>query len=134
VLESNYKYTAADGTCAYASKAQTTTKTTGYVNVTASNVTQMKAAVAKTPISVTIEADTSVFQSYSSGIFNSTKCGTNLDHAVMVVGWGTAAGVDYWMLRNSWGTSWGEKGYMRVQIVDGNGICGVQMQTLYPTL
>ena len=108
MLESNYKYTAADGTCAYASKAKTTTKTTGYVNVTASNVTQMKAAVAKTPISVTIEADTSVFQSYSSGIFNSTKCGTNLDHAVMVVGWGTAAGVDYWMLRNSWGTWWGE--------------------------
>lgn len=95
----------------------------------------MKNALAIKPLSVSIEADTRVFQSYTSGIFNATTCGTSLDHAVMVVGWGTdASGVSYWTLRNSWGTSWGESGYMRVQIVDGNGICGIQMEPLYPNV
>jgi len=52
----------------------------------------------------------------------------------MVVGWGSSGTTDYWTLRNSWGTSWGEKGYMRVAIVDGKGICGIQMEPLYPTV
>lgn len=87
----------------------------------------MKAAVAKAPLSVAIEADRSVFQSYKSGIFNSSACGTNLDHATNVVGWGTSGSTEYWLMRNSWGTSWGERGYMRIQIVNGAGICGIQM-------
>jgi len=91
----------------------------------------MKTALASQPLSVSIEADKSVFQSYKSGIFNSSSCGTNLDHAVMVVGWGSSGGVDYWTLRNSWGKSWGESGYMRVQINSGNGVCGIQMEPLY---
>merc|ERR1719213_1299281 len=62
----------------------------------------MKSALNKNIISVAIEADKYVFQSYSSGIFNSTKCGTNLDHATNVVGWGTKSGTDYWIMRNSW--------------------------------
>jgi C1A family cysteine protease len=74
----------------------------------------MKAALARQPLSVSIEADRSVFQNYRSGIFNSTACGTSLDHATNVVGWGTSGGVDYWLMRNSWGTTWGESGYMRV--------------------
>ncbi len=52
----------------------------------------------------------------------------------MVVGWGTSGTTDYWTLRNSWGKSWGESGYMRVQINAGNGICGVQMEPLYPNV
>ncbi len=48
----------------------------------------------------------------------------------MVVGWGVSGTTEYWTVRNSWGTSWGEKGYMRVAIVDGAGICGVQMEPL----
>ena len=93
----------------------------------------MQAALALKPLSVSIEADKAVFQSYKSGIFNATTCGTSLDHATNVVGWGTASGVDYWIMRNSWGTTWGESGYMRLQIVAGNGICGIQMEPLYPT-
>jgi C1A family cysteine protease len=94
----------------------------------------MKSALAIKPLSVSIQADKAVFQSYSSGIFSSTLCGTTLDHAVMVVGWGVSGTTEYWMLRNSWGTTWGEKGYMRVAIVAGNGICGVQMEPLYPNV
>jgi C1A family cysteine protease len=95
----------------------------------------MKTALAKNPLSVSIEADRAVFQSYSSGIFNSATCGTTLDHAVMIVGWGTsAAGTEYWTMRNSWGTTWGERGYMRVAITSGNGVCGINMEPLYPTV
>ena len=88
------------------------------------------AAIASQPISVAIEADKMVFQYYTSGIFDASTCGTNLDHAVALVGYGDG----YYILRNSWGTSWGEKGYMRIaRTGDGVGICGVQMEPVYPT-
>jgi len=76
----------------------------------------MKAAVAKQPISVLIEADKSVFQMYRNGIFDSASCGTNLDHATLVVGYGEENGKEFWIMKNSWGTGWGESGYMRLAI------------------
>jgi cathepsin L len=82
--------------------------------VSANNVTAMKTALTSRPIAVLIEADRQVFQSYRGGIFNSSSCGTNLDHATNVVGWGTSGSTEYWIMRNSWGTRWGESGYMRV--------------------
>jgi len=94
----------------------------------------MKAALQSQVLSVSLEADQRVFQSYSSGIFNSSACGTSLDHATAVVGWGTSGNTEYWIMRNSWGTSWGMKGYMNMEIVSGKGICGVQMEPLYPTV
>jgi len=90
----------------------------------------MKAALATQPLAVSIEADKYVFQAYTSGVLDSTSCGTNLDHAVLTVGWGTDAdsGLDYWLVKNSWNTTWGDEGYIKLAIVDGNGICGVQME------
>jgi len=67
-------------------------------------------------VSIAIEADTSFFQLYSGGILNGSACGTSLDHGVIVVGYGT----DYWTVRNSWGSSWGENGYVRLART-GNG-------------
>ena len=99
----------------------------------ADDVDQMKAAVAKQPISVLIEADRSVLQQYTGGIFNSSACGTNLDHATLVVGYGSENGTEYWIMKNSWGSGWGESGYMRLEIEAGKGVCGIQMNTLYPT-
>ena len=93
----------------------------------------MKAAIAKAPVSVTIEADTTVFQQYTSGILDSKACGTQLDHAVAAVGYGTEKGTDYYIVRNSWGASWGEEGYLKIAAVDGPGICGIQMECLYPS-
>ena len=126
--EATYPYRAVNGTCKYNSGTTTGVHTTGYTSVAANNISQMQAALAIKPLSVAIEADKTVFQNYTSGIFNSTLCGTNLDHATNVVGWGTASGVDYWLMRNSWGKTWGESGYMRLQIVTGNGICGIQIE------
>lgn len=94
----------------------------------------MKAAVEKGVVSVAIQADQRVFQSYKSGIFDSTRCGTQLDHATNVVGYGESEGQEYWIMRNSWGTTWGEKGYMRIAIVDDKGICGIQMMVNYPNI
>jgi hypothetical protein len=133
-LETVYPYTAKNGTCAYNKDSATAVDVSTYTNVTKDNVDQMKAAVAKQPVSVSIEADKMVFQHYTSGVFDSSECGTKLDHAVLVAGYGTdSAGTPYWIMKNSWGTTWGEKGYMQVQIVDGAGICGIQMGPLYPT-
>jgi len=93
----------------------------------------MKAALQSGVLSVSIEADKSVFQRYSSGIFNSVECGTSLNHAVAIVGWGKEGSTEYWIMRNSWGKSWGEKGYMQMEIASsGKGVCGVQSEPLYP--
>ena len=123
------------GDCAYDSSSTTAVTVSDYLAVTPSNVSQMKAAIQQQPLAVAIEADKFVFQTYSSGVLDSTKCGTNLDHAVLAVGYGTdaATGLDYWLVKNSWNTTWGDKGYVKLAIVDGDGICGVQMEPLAPT-
>jgi C1A family cysteine protease len=87
-------------------------------------------AVNLNPVVIAVEADT-YFQSYSSGIITSIDCGTNLDHAVEIVGYGTDQGIDYWLIRNSWGEDWGEGGYVRVLRTNSTqdmGICGVAAQ------
>jgi len=70
---------------------------------------------------------------YSGGIFDSASCGTNLDHAVAAVGYGSENGQDFYIVRNSWGASWGEKGYIRIAAVEGKGICGIQQVSLWPS-
>lgn len=129
--ESDYPYKATDGSCkAVASKGVVSSTT--YHKVPANNAAQLKAAIAQGPVSVAIEADTFVFQFYSSGVLNSKSCGTNLDHGVLAVGYGTENGTPYYLVKNSWGPSWGQKGYVKIAIVDGQGICGIQMDAVWP--
>ena len=124
--ESQYGYKGRDGTCkASGGSVDVTT----YANVTKDSTSQLQAALGKGPVSVTIEADRSVFGNYSSGIITSSTCGTNLDHAVLAVGYGS----NYFIVKNSWGTRWGEKGYVRIGFADGAGICGIQKHSLWPT-
>ena len=87
----------------------------------------MKAALNKAPLAVAIEADKPIFQNYKSGVLDDTSCGTTLDHAVLAVGYGTdeTSGKEYWLVKNSWNTTWGDKGYIKLAIVDGVGICGI---------
>jgi C1A family cysteine protease len=96
--------------------------------VTANNALALKTAIAAGPVSVAIEADTFVFQFYTSGILNSASCGTDLDHAVVAVGYGVdPVKGEFYIVRNSWGASWGDKGYVRIAGgKDGAGICGIQ--------
>merc|ERR1711881_758049 len=82
------------------------------------------------PISVAIEADQSSFQYCSSGVLTGS-CGTNLDHGVLAVGFGTSGGTDYWKVKNSWGASWGMNGYVLIQ--RGVNKCGIGSEPSYPT-
>ena len=138
-LESVYPYTSgvskSAGSCAFDKASTTAVDVSAYTNVTKNNPEQMKAGLNLQPLAVSIEADKSVFQTYKSGVLNSTECGTKIDHAVLAVGYGTDAdsGLDYWLVKNSWATVWGDQGYIKLAIVDGEGICGVQTGPLYPT-
>ena len=129
-----YPYTAVDGTCAYDKSKATDVTVASYTHVQENSVADMKAALAQQPLSVSIEADKLCFQLYSGGVFNNVKCGTTLDHAVLAVGYGTEDGQDYWLVKNSWNTTWGDNGYIKIAIVDGGGICGVQMGPLFPSV
>jgi KDEL-tailed cysteine endopeptidase len=128
----DYPYKAYDQACKYDSSKVTPVKGQGHFMVPPNSATALKTEVANGPVSVAIEADTFVFQFYSGGILNSSKCGTNLDHGVIAVGYGVdSTKGEYFIVRNSWGASWGEKGYVRIAIVDGPGICGIQMEPTF---
>merc|ERR1712032_291768 len=130
-LESDYGYTAKNGTCMESSyTGEFNSKS--YKTVTANSVDALKTAVALGPVSVAIEADKMAFQYYTGGVLDSTACGTNLDHGVLAVGYGSDNGTPYWLVKNSWGSSWGDNGYVKIAMVDGAGICGIQMAPVYP--
>lgn len=126
--ESTYPYTARDGTC-----KQCTSKVfiSGHRDVQQSEQALLN-ALAVGPVSVAIEADQPSFQHYSSGILTS-GCGTNLDHGVLLVGSGSSGGTNFWKIKNSWGASWGESGYIRVERGHPpSGMCGILMAASYP--
>ena len=133
--EATYPYKAVDQACAYSEAKSLGIKVQSIVEDTQSSAPALKQALAGGPVAVSIEADTYYFQAYTSGILdNAAKCGTSLDHAVLAVGWGVENGVEYWIVKNSWNTTWGDQGYIRFAIIDGDGICGVQMGPVYPVL
>ena len=105
-------------------------------NVKPNSVEQLKAAIALQPVTAAVQGYTDVFLHYKHGIFDSPRCGTELDHGVVLVGFGTDShsGDEYWILRNDWGISWGESGYMRLKMQDGEGICGVNMAASYASV
>jgi C1A family cysteine protease len=132
------------GTCKKTCPLVSGSQVTKYTDVTPNSDTEMMNALSKQPVSVAIEADQKSFQLYSSGIFTGT-CGANIDHGVLLYGYGTdSSGVDYYLLKNSWGTSWGESGTMKLgrgndpttknPYNKGMGQCGVLTTGSYPTL
>jgi len=134
-LEKDYKYTAADGTCKKNLHRQG--KLTGFTDVKANSAKALMAALEQQPVSVAIEADTTVFQSYTGGIISGSACGTNLDHGVVAVGYNsnsTNGQKPYYIVRNSWGASWGEEGHVRLAITgEDAGTCGIHKAASYPT-
>jgi len=98
----------------------------------------LRDAVAKQPVSVAIEADQRAFQFYQEGVLEA-ECGDKLDHGVLVVGYGaTEDGTKFWKVKNSWGATWGEAGYIRLErgkmVPNGDGECGILANAVYPTL
>jgi len=134
-LESDYPYTAQDGQCNFdSSKAQKVNS--GYQFVTPKSTDQLKAALVNFPVSVLIEADQDVFQFYSSGVIKA-GCGASLDHAVLAVGYEKVGLLEAFIVKNSWGTSWGASGYVYISTIQtenqGQGVCGILAQPLIPT-
>ncbi|KAJ7522230.1 hypothetical protein O6H91_18G002700 [Diphasiastrum complanatum] len=131
--ENDYPYSAVQNTCDSNRLNAHVVTIDDFEDVPANNENALKKAVANQPVSVAIEASGRSFQFYQGGVF-SGACGTNLDHGVTAVGYGTSNGLDYWTVKNSWGPSWGEKGYIRMQRNSQNatGICGIAMQPSYP--
>merc|ERR1712159_640093 len=130
--ESSYSYTGRDGTCKSSyTEAIPQGGVTGYKDI--SSESALLDAVANTgPVSVAIEADQMSFQLYSGGVLTGS-CGTNLDHGVLAVGYGTESGTDYWKVKNSWGASWGANGYVLIQ--RGVNKCGIaDGPPSYPTV
>ncbi len=131
---SSYPYTAKDGSC---QKCSSVAHISSCSDVKPNDQVSMKAAVAQQPVAVAIEADTRYFQSYSGGILTSSSCGTSLDHGVLTVGYGEENGQKYWLVKNSWGTTWGEKGYVKIarsESTNDPGICGIAMDPSFPTV
>jgi C1A family cysteine protease len=87
------------------------------------------AAINLGPVSVAIQASSQAFQFYSSGILDDASCGKRLDHGVTLVGYGTEGDKDFWIVRNSWGGSWGESGYIRM--IRGKNQCGIAAMASY---
>jgi len=133
--EAQYPYTAQDGTCMQPLPPSAVT-ISSYVDVNPLDDGALETAVNIGPVSVAIEADQSSFQFYNGGIFNDSSCGTALDHGVLVVGYNTDAtsGLNYWIVKNSWGTSWGLTGYIYMVREAGNGECGINMDPSYPVV
>merc|ERR1712166_181802 len=168
-LDKSYPYQGSTGTCD-PSKIKPVAKITGYVKLAANNYTAlMNAVVSQGPIAISAAAEP--WQLYSGGVYDGA-CGTDVDHAIQLVGYGTqpkssrallggsgSGSGDYWLGRNSWGASWGEKGYIRIQrfgegkepcaqdkkpadgfgctggpaSVQVCGVCGLMSESSYPT-
>jgi len=114
--------------CAY-DKSKGVVGATKYHDVKHGSADQLKAALNAGPVSIAIEADKAAFQQYTGGVLTGTACGTSLDHGVLAVGYGTENGVDYFLIKNSWGASWGDKGFIKV---GQDNVCGILQSPSYP--
>ncbi|KAK9498917.1 hypothetical protein O3M35_003461 [Rhynocoris fuscipes] len=130
--EESYPYEAREGRCRFESRNVGSTDN-GYVDIAEGNEEALRNALATVgPVSVAIDAGHQSFQFYSKGIYNEPKCSSsNLDHGVLVVGYGRENGQDYWLVKNSWGPSWGERGYIKM-IRNKNNACGIASMASYP--
>lgn len=106
-------------------------------DVEPNNQLALKEAVFSQPVSIAIDAESMYFQSYKSGVLDSSKCGTKLDHGVLIVGYGEENGQKYWLVKNSWSSSWGDEGYVKIARSESEndpGICGIAMQPSFPSV
>jgi C1A family cysteine protease len=128
--EDAYPYTARDGSCKQCTPVGTVSK---FVDVKANDENALGDALKTGPVSVAIEADQAVFQYYKSGVIES-GCGRNLDHGVLLVGYAgnPSPTAGYWIVKNSWGKSWGAQGYVNIRAF--KNMCGIATENSYPVV
>lgn len=130
MLDSDYPYTAMDGICQYdASKIAATISS--YVSVTPSQPDQLKAALANQPVAISIDYHNLATRYYKAGVITSETCLNQvaLSHSVLAVGYGTdrVTGLDYFLVKNSFGVTWGELGFAKFARESGDGPCGINI-------
>ena len=123
----DYPYTGIEESCKYKSNKVAAT-VHSYTDVTYNSESSLQKAVANQPVSVAVDAEYSM-QNYGGGIYSGNDCSCNcgsVNHAVLVVGYAP----DYWIVKNSWGTGWGENGYIRM--ATGRNMCSIDCYGEYP--
>ena len=127
--EFDYPYIAREQSCKY-DKSKGKAKVSQFCNVDSATggPDLLRAALVNSPVSVAIEADETAFLLYTKGVITQ-GCGTNLDHGVLAIGYGTEDGNDYFLVKNSWGDQWGDLGFVKIGV---NNVCGILAQPSYP--
>ena len=133
--ESDYPYVSgttkkANPECSY-DESKGVAEVKSYTQVKA-NVDSIKAAVEQQPLSIAVMADNDAFRNYTSGVITADQCPGRIDHAIQAVGWGNDGTQDYFIVRNSWNTVWGDKGFAKLAADDsGDGTCGMNSVVYY---
>ena len=132
--EEAYPYTGKDGVCKFTAK-NVAVRVIDSINITLGAEDELKQAVAFVrPVSVAFEVAKD-FRFYNNGVYTSTICGStpmDVNHAVLAVGYGVEDGVPYWIIKNSWGSNWGDNGYFKMEL--GKNMCGVATCASYPVV
>uniref|UniRef100_A0AC34Q3U1 Peptidase C1A papain C-terminal domain-containing protein n=1 Tax=Panagrolaimus sp. JU765 TaxID=591449 RepID=A0AC34Q3U1_9BILA len=131
--ETTNPYKAAVGTCTTTSG--TVVKVANYTQIKPRDTTSIKNALSQGySVAAALEAGTYSFMYYTGGILSDAfDCsGDSIDHAIVIIGYGTANGIDYWIVRNTWGTSWGESGYVRIK--RNINYCNLETYPFFPVI
>ena len=133
MTEASYPYKGVDQTCQYdESDGVTYVSSYGSTSGTSANLNKISS---HGPVNVAVSAGNNVFMYYDGGIITTDDgCPDYIDHAIAAVGYGVENGVEYYIVRNSWGTGWGEDGYVRIQTSSGYGVCGINQYVYYANL
>lgn len=137
VPEAEYPYVEQQGKCRDIKSVNRVGKITGIKKVTSSNELALTVAILENPVSVKIDASGDILQHYKTGVYKGPCSATKVNHGVVAVGYGVGEdGVKYWILKNSWGENWGQKGFffMRKGADGANGLCGILTGSIYPVM
>ena len=136
-INNSYPYVGNQNTC-NKDNCQSVISLSNYSDIESNDEKLLKRIVYYQPVSVAIQANKRSFQLYKKGIYSDLQCGTELDHGVLLVGYGydNNYNMKYWIIKNSWGSEWGENGYIRIlrDIDDQRGLCGIAMQPSIPII
>ena len=136
--EEDYPYEGEDNLCE-SNRCKKIVEIDDYADIQPNNERLLMRAVAKQPVSVAIQANLTSFRFYKSGVYQDPDCGDELDHGVLIVGYGHDLfhGLDYWIVKNSWSAKWGDEGYVKIlrnYDQSPSGMCGIAMQPSIPII
>lgn len=127
MLEVDYPYKGLTREGCKANWAKETVRIPEFIDVPPMNPEQLARALQKGPIAVALQSDEMVFMQYAGGVITDESCGHDVNHAALVVGYGTDNGLEYFLVKNSWGPTWGDSGYVKIGVQSGEGVCGIQV-------